>query len=148
MHEFLGWSCTHIGVIDLHRSRCEWNARVPWSSCLLAPCPITEEHHATMVFAPCPSLDACTCSIMFPFSVSGLKIVPNMWHLVPLVENTQPLEDSKFLIAPHNHQTKSNVVSSIYCYPPSVCRTIESCVVQNPGHDTYHHLCKSDTPSI
>ena len=22
----------------------------------------------------------------------GLKIVPNMWHLVPLVENTQPLE--------------------------------------------------------
>ena len=31
---------------------------------------------------------------MFPFFVSGLKIVPNMWHLVPLVENTQPLEDT------------------------------------------------------
>ena len=31
---------------------------------------------------------------MFPFSVFGLKIVPNMWHLVPLVENTQPLEDT------------------------------------------------------
>ena len=34
-----------------------------------------------------------TCSIMFLFSMFGLKIVPNMWHLVPLVENTQPLED-------------------------------------------------------
>ena len=30
---------------------------------------------------------------MFRFSMSGLKIVPNMWHLVPLVENIQPLED-------------------------------------------------------
>ena len=31
---------------------------------------------------------------MFPLSVSSLKIVPNMWHLVPLMENTQPLEDT------------------------------------------------------
>ena len=31
---------------------------------------------------------------MFPFSIFGLKIVPNMWHLASLVENTQPLEDT------------------------------------------------------
>ena len=32
---------------------------------------------------------------MFPFSMTCLKIVPNMWHLVPLMENTQPLEDTR-----------------------------------------------------
>ena len=31
----------------------------------------------------------------------GLKIVPNMWHLVPLVENTQPLEDMGIFELPH-----------------------------------------------
>ena len=68
----------------------------------------------------------CTYSIMFPFFVSGLKIVPNMWHLVPFVEHTQPLEDSKhFLISPHNHHTKSIVLPFVYYYPSSDCRTIE-----------------------
>ena len=37
---------------------------------------------------------------MFPFFVSGLKIVQNMWHLVPLVENTQPLEDTRVFQLP------------------------------------------------
>src|SRR5713101_8010151 len=37
---------------------------------------------------------------MFPFSISNLKIVPNMWHLVTLVENTQPLEDTRIFELP------------------------------------------------
>ena len=37
---------------------------------------------------------------MFPFSVSGLKIVPNMLHHVPLVENTQPLENMEIFELP------------------------------------------------
>ena len=38
---------------------------------------------------------------MFPFFVSSHKIVPNMWHLVPLVENTQLLEDTRIFELPH-----------------------------------------------
>ena len=38
---------------------------------------------------------------MFPFSVFGLKIVPNMWHLVPLTKNTQPLEDTVIFEFPY-----------------------------------------------
>ena len=32
--------------------------------------------------------------------MSTLKTVPNMWHLMPLVENTQPLEDTRIFELP------------------------------------------------
>ena len=38
---------------------------------------------------------------MLPFSLSDLKIAPNMWHLVPLVKSTQPLEDTGIFKFPH-----------------------------------------------
>ena len=38
---------------------------------------------------------------MLPFSLSDLKIAPNMWHLVPLVKSTQPLEDTGIFKLPH-----------------------------------------------
>ena len=38
-----------------------------------------------------------------------------------------------FLIPLHNHQTKSIVIPSIYCYHSGDFRTIEICVVQNPS---------------
>ena len=37
---------------------------------------------------------------MFPFSMLGLKLVPNMWHHVSLVKNTQPLEDTRIFEFP------------------------------------------------
>ena len=33
--------------------------------------------------------------------------------------------NGNFLISPHNHHTKSNVIPSVYCYPPGDCRIIE-----------------------
>jgi hypothetical protein len=48
----------------------------------------------------------------------------------------------------HNHLTKSNVDPYV-CYSPlSDCRTTKINVVCKLSHDTYCHLCRSDTPSI
>ena len=97
-------------------------------------------HNAVLMHAPFPS-----------FSIFHVQSQNSSKYVAPCAscgEYTTIGRHGNFWIVLHNHQTKSNVVPSIYCYPPSVCRTIESCVVQNPSHDTYNHLCKSDTPSI
>ena len=51
---------------------------------------------------------------MFPLSISGLKIVPNMWHLVPLVENTQPLEDTRIFEFPHTTISPNPLLFHLY----------------------------------